>query len=89
MDGKCVFVRMWVGGLDVGMWDMLGEDWMFCEKTYMKINCCLLTCGGYIYIYISHVKCKDFNLKSTKHITTCINGNIFWKHQHKKLNSKN
>jgi hypothetical protein len=26
MDGKCVFVRMWVGGLDVGMWDMLGED---------------------------------------------------------------
>jgi hypothetical protein len=27
----------------------LGEDSMFCEKGDMKINCCLLTCGIYIY----------------------------------------
>ncbi len=24
MDGKCTFIGMWGGGVDVGMWDMFG-----------------------------------------------------------------
>jgi hypothetical protein len=26
MDGECMFVGMWGGGLDVDMWDMLGSN---------------------------------------------------------------
>jgi hypothetical protein len=35
---------------------------MFCEKGDMRINCCLLTCGGYFEIYTT-CKLKGFYLK--------------------------